>query len=96
LSEEVHCKTSQVIAMLKREGGATLEEIMTTMQWQQHTTRSMLSAGGPLVKKYGPVVTSEKVGDKREPKPVSPRRRIQPRRLFSFLGADAFLVRAPD
>jgi hypothetical protein len=37
-------KTSQVIAMLKREGGATLEEIMTAMGWQKHTTRSMLSA----------------------------------------------------
>ncbi len=58
-------KTSQVIAMLKREGGTTLEEIMATMQWQQHTTRAMLSAGGSLVKKHGLVVISEKVGDKR-------------------------------
>ena len=58
-------KTSQVIAMLKREGGTTLEEIMATMEWQQHTTRAMLSAGGSLVKKHGLVVTSEKVGDKR-------------------------------
>jgi hypothetical protein len=38
-------KTSQVIAMLKREGGTTLEEIMTAMSWQKHTTRAMLSAG---------------------------------------------------
>ncbi len=58
-------KTNQVIAMLKREGGATLEEIMGTMQWQQHTTRAILSAGGSLVKKHGLVVISEKVGDKR-------------------------------
>jgi hypothetical protein len=58
-------KTSQVIAMLKREGGATLQEIMAQFRWQQHTTRSMLSAGGPLVKKHGLVVTSQKVGDKR-------------------------------
>ena len=58
-------KTSQVIAMLKREGGTTLEEIMATMEWQQHTTRAMLSAGGSLVKKHGLVVTSEKVGEKR-------------------------------
>jgi len=35
-------KTSQVIAMLKREGGTTLEEIMTAMGWQKHTTRAML------------------------------------------------------
>ena len=58
-------KTSQVIAMLKREGGTTLEEIMTTMGWLKHTTRAMLSAGGSLTKKHGLVITSEKVGDKR-------------------------------
>jgi hypothetical protein len=58
-------KTSQLIAMLKREGGATLEEIMSTMGWLQHTTRAMLSAGGSLAKKHGLVVMSEKVGDKR-------------------------------
>ncbi len=58
-------KTSQVIAMLKREGGTTLEEIMTAMGWQKHTTRAMLSAGGSLAKKHGLVVTSEKVGDQR-------------------------------
>jgi Protein of unknown function (DUF3489) len=58
-------KTSQVIAMLKREGGATLEEIMTAMGWQQHTTRALMSAGGSLRKKHGLVVTSKKVGDKR-------------------------------
>jgi hypothetical protein len=58
-------KTSAVIAMLKREGGTTLEEIMTAMGWQKHTTRAMLSAGGSLTKNHGLIVTSEKVGDKR-------------------------------
>jgi hypothetical protein len=58
-------KISQVIAMLKREGGTTLEEIMSTMAWQKHTTRAMLSAGGSLSKKHGLVVTSEKVGESR-------------------------------
>jgi Protein of unknown function (DUF3489) len=58
-------KTSQVIAMLKREGGTTLEEIMTAMGWQKHTTRALLSAGGSLTKKHGLTVTSEKIGDKR-------------------------------
>ena len=58
-------KTSQVIAMLKREGGTTLEEIMAEMKWLKHTTRAMLSAGGSLTKKHGLVITSEKVGDKR-------------------------------
>jgi hypothetical protein len=58
-------KASQVIAMLKREGGTTLEEIMSAMGWQKHTTRAMLSAGGSLTKNHGLVVTSEKVGEKR-------------------------------
>jgi hypothetical protein len=58
-------KTSEVIAMLKRERGTTLEAIMAEMGWQKHTTRAMLSAGGSLTKKHGLVVISEKVGDKR-------------------------------
>jgi hypothetical protein len=58
-------KTSQVIAMLRREGGATMEEIMTAMGWQKHTTRAMLSAGGSLTKNHGLTVTSEKIGDRR-------------------------------
>jgi hypothetical protein len=58
-------KISQVISMLKREGGTTLEEIMSTMAWQKHTTRAMLSAGGSLAKKHGLVVTSKKVGENR-------------------------------
>jgi hypothetical protein len=58
-------KTSQVIAMLKREVGTTVDEIMATMEWQQHTTRAMLSAGGSLVKKHGLVIVSENVGGKR-------------------------------
>lgn len=58
-------KTAQVITMLRREGGVTLEEIMSTMGWLKHTTRAMLSAGGSLAKKHGLVVVSEKVGEKR-------------------------------
>jgi hypothetical protein len=58
-------KTDRVIAMLKQEGGTTLEAIMTAMGWQKHTTRAMLSAGGSLTKNHGLVVTSEKVGETR-------------------------------
>jgi hypothetical protein len=58
-------KTSQVIAMLKRKSGTTLEEIMTAMGWQKHTTRAMLSAGGSLTKKHGLIIISAKAGDKR-------------------------------
>jgi hypothetical protein len=58
-------KTDRVIAMLKQEGGTTLEAIMTAMGWQKHTTRAMLSAGGSVTKNHGLVVTSEKTGDTR-------------------------------
>jgi hypothetical protein len=51
--------------MLKRKSGATLEQIMTAMSWQKHTTRAMLSAGGSLTKKHGLVIISAKTGDKR-------------------------------
>jgi hypothetical protein len=54
-----------VIALLKREGGVTLEEIMSTMEWQKHTARALMSAGGSLAKKHSLVVISEKVGDER-------------------------------
>ena len=46
-------KTSQLIAMLRSEGGTTLEEIVTAMGWQKHTARAMLSAGGSLARKHG-------------------------------------------
>ena len=49
--------------MLKREGGTTLEEIMTTMDWKKHTTRTMLSAGGSLAKQHGLTVVSTKGED---------------------------------
>jgi hypothetical protein len=58
-------KTMQVIAMLKRPEGTTLDEIMTAMKWQKHTTRAMLSAGGSLIKKHGLAVTSEVAGEVR-------------------------------
>jgi hypothetical protein len=51
--------------MLKRKSGTTLEDIIAAMDWQKHTTRAMLSAGGSLTKKHGLVVTSEKAGDRR-------------------------------
>jgi len=59
-------KTAQVIAMLKAEGGTTLEEIMAKMGWLKHTTRAMLSAGGSLTKKHGLVIVSEKIGEARK------------------------------
>lgn len=58
-------KTNQVIALLKRPEGTTVEEIMTAMRWQKHTTRALLSVGGALVKKHGLVITTATVGDTR-------------------------------
>ena len=51
--------------MLKRAGGATLEEMCKKFGWLPHTTRAMMSAGGSLTKKHGLTVTSEKVADER-------------------------------
>jgi Protein of unknown function (DUF3489) len=50
-------KTAQVVAMLKREGGATLAEIMATMQWQKHTVRGFMAGA---MKKAGFTVESFK------------------------------------
>ena len=50
-------KTAQVVAMLQREGGATLAEIMTTMAWQKHTVRGFMAGA---MKKAGYAVESFK------------------------------------
>jgi len=58
-------KTAQLIEMLRRPKGATLEEVMARFGWQVHTTRALMSAGGSLTKKHGITVISESVGDAR-------------------------------
>jgi hypothetical protein len=58
-------KTAQLIEMLRRAGGATLEEMCKKFDWLPHTTRALMSAGGSLTKKHGITVTSEKVGEER-------------------------------
>jgi Protein of unknown function (DUF3489) len=50
-------KTAQVVAMLQREGGATLAEIMSTMAWQKHTVRGFMAGA---MKKAGYAVESFK------------------------------------
>ena len=52
-------KQEAVIAMLRAEGGATVEEIMAVTHWAGNTTRGFLS--GALKKWLGLEVTSEKV-----------------------------------
>jgi hypothetical protein len=50
-------KTAQVVAMLQREGGATLAEIMDKMGWQKHTVRGFMAG---TMKKAGYTVESFK------------------------------------
>jgi hypothetical protein len=52
-------KQEAVIAMLRAEGGATINEIVAATNWAGHTTRGFLS--GALKKKLGLEVASEKV-----------------------------------
>lgn len=50
-------KHSQVIDLLTREGGATLEEMSNKVGWLPHSTRAFLTG----LKKSGYVLDSEKV-----------------------------------
>ena len=52
-------KQEALIAMLRTEGGATIEEIVAALEWQPHTARGAMS--GALKKKLGLIITSEKV-----------------------------------
>lgn len=52
-------KQAKLIEMLRAEGGATIDEIVTETGWQPHTVRGAFA--GALKKKLGLDVTSEKV-----------------------------------
>ena len=51
-------KQAQLIAMLRRAKGATIDEIVEALEWQPHTVRGAIA--GALKKKLGLDVTSEK------------------------------------
>jgi len=51
-------KQAQLIAMLRRAKGATIEEIAETLEWQRHTVRGAIA--GALKKRLGLEVVSEK------------------------------------
>ena len=55
-------KQAQLIGMLRRAKGATIDEIAEALAWQPHTVRGAIA--GALKKKLGLDVTSEK-DDKR-------------------------------
>jgi hypothetical protein len=50
-------KTAQVIAMLSRKNGATLDELASTFQWERHTVRGMIAGS---LKKAGHKIESFK------------------------------------
>ena len=50
-------KTQQVIDLLSREGGVTLDDMSTLASWQPHLTRSFMSG----LKKKGHVIESDKI-----------------------------------
>ena len=52
-------KQEAVIAMLRADGGATIDEIVAATSWAPHTARGFMS--GALKKKLGLTITSEKV-----------------------------------
>lgn len=52
-------KQAQLVEMLKRSKGATIEEIVKAFDWQAHTVRGAIA--GALKKKLGLNVVSEKV-----------------------------------
>jgi hypothetical protein len=51
-------KQAQLIAMLRRAKGATIDEVVKALEWQPHTVRGAIA--GALKKKLGLDVTSEK------------------------------------
>ena len=52
-------KQAQLVAMLRRDEGATIAEVVAVTGWQPHTVRGALA--GALKKRLGLTVASEKV-----------------------------------
>jgi hypothetical protein len=51
-------KGDKVVALLRRDGGTTLEEMMKATSWQKHSVRGFMA--GALKKRHGLTAVSEK------------------------------------
>lgn len=56
-------KLGDMLKLLRRPAGATLEQMMNATGWQAHSVRGAMS--GSLKKKQGLAITSEKTDGKR-------------------------------
>lgn len=61
VTEPKASKKAQIHALLERPEGATIDEMMKLVSWQNHTVRGFLS----MLKKAGKTVTSERINDER-------------------------------
>jgi hypothetical protein len=58
-TKRANTKQAQLIAMLQRSDGATIDEIVKKLEWQSHTVRGAIA--GALKKRLKLKVNSEKV-----------------------------------
>jgi predicted ArsR family transcriptional regulator len=58
-TKRVDTKQAQLIAMLQRPDGATIDEIVKKLEWQSHTVRGAIA--GALKKRLNLKVESEKL-----------------------------------
>ena len=68
ITDKIATKINQVIELLKRPEGASLEEMSSLANWLPHSTRAFLTG----LKKKGHVIISDKVDDKRRYRIVPP------------------------
>ncbi len=61
-TRRTNTKQAQMIALLKRSQGATIEEMVKLTGWQPHTVRGAMA--GALKKRLGLEVASEKTDDR--------------------------------